>query len=449
MKMVLSVMAALALVAALEAGDVRNLGMGRLSLLAESELNRLDLFDFGHNPAGLLRSAPVSFSTGEDEHTGYTGSEEGMLDDYSYVEFFATGFGTTGQGKAFRQWAFGQPVPNELTEYMPVPLSAFGARFVPYPSRPLGGYWRSRASNVATAFSGAWSHGEEQGYLWLNTPRADFTRSGSFGELDYGIEASAFYMSAGSHYGDAQFLGPGVGVGIAGPSETFTWGLDARYYHPFFNMTSPTVKINGNSLAGGGELLMRPAEPIKVGARAGVKWTVVDELQFMSPYAALRMSYVQPEGPFVAGAEAEWSDVKTSYPAFWYYEHSDSLGLAGGIGLNNPDWFAGLEAHYSRLGLNPLDSTAGNSLALQAGVEINLGSTLVRAGYGRSAPGNDYFSKHMHTTWITAGVGLNFSGMTIDIAYNLVNRATPVGEHLLYLVVRSDRSGAGGMWFVE
>ena len=428
----------------LSANDVRNLAMGRLTLLAESELNRLDMYCFGQNPAGLLRSAPVSFSDNEFEFE--QSSEGDVLSDYTYLETYATGYGHVGASKSFDQWAAGQPIPNELLEFMPIPWSGLGYSFRPYPSRPLGVCWRSRSADAATAISGSWSHGEDGApvrRLTVNTPQIDVVRSGTFGSIDYGIEAAAFDLMAAGPHTRANFIGPGVRAGISAPTEAFTWGLSARYYHPFFDAEIPfwSDKLNGNAAEGNGALLLLPAEALKLALRGGYKWVKVENLSFISPWGGIRTAYDPPEGPVVAGVEATWGDVHTSYSDFGYDEKQDSLGLGGGIGVRAEGYFGGVEAHYSTIGSRPFDAQSAGTLVLQAGGEAVVGTAVVRAGYARSSTRWASGSSSPPTHWFTGGFTMNLEAMKLDVAYNLTRRSATDWEHLLCFALRSNLSG--------
>jgi hypothetical protein len=427
-------------------GDVPILGMGGMSLVWESDMNRLDMYDFGQNPAGLLRAMPARFAGGEQMAQGAGGGED-ALSDYSYVDGYATVFGTSGVDSLFHRWAVGQPLPNELQNFLPIPMGEF-VNFETYPSEPLGAIYRSRNLGVASSYGLSWSHAAQGRSLTVNTPTLNYQRSGTLGSLDYGAEASAFYFMGSAGGATLNFLGPGVGLGIASPGESFGWGVDAHYFHPWFDMSSPSVKINGSAVVGGGTMLFHPSDPLKVGVRAGYKWTKVDVLKFMSPWLDARAIYQSAESPMVYGGDLSWGDVNTSYPTFHYASKLDTLGLGFGVGARTTDWFAGCEAHFSSAGARLLDSLATNTLVLQAGSEVTLGATQLRLGFGRTmtiVPHNPGYYGTPGSYVLTAGAGMELNGLHLDIAYNLISGLSDANEHLLYVRVGSGSGGTGGL----
>ena len=311
----------LVLVALGGAQDIRNLAMGRLALLAESNVNRLDLYDYGLNPAGLWRAAPPGVPSEGEEAPVFNslfGGEEDVLPEYSSTQVFAPFYGHTALGDSFDQWAVGQPFPSELTDFMPVPYSEFGYGYEPYPGQPSGAFVRSRTSDGASAIQGAFSHGERQS-LKINTPQAGYVGAGSAGAIDYGYDANLFCILASEPHTSVQLLGPGLGGGIVMPSQAFSWGVNADYYHPFvreaFNGHGTTK--HGSGIKGGAAMLFQPMDSLKLALRGGYKWTSAAGLKFTSPWAGLRAGYSTPDVPVVAGLEAAWAGTHRVYD---YYD---------------------------------------------------------------------------------------------------------------------------------
>jgi hypothetical protein len=430
----------LVLVALGGAQDIRNLAMGRLTLLAESDVNRLDLYDYGLNPAGLWRAVPPR-SSGEGEEappfSNFLGGDGEVLPEYSSTQVFAPFYGHSVPGDSFDQWAIGQPFPNELTDFMPVPWGELGYSFYPYPSRPSGGYLRSRNSDGATAVQGSWSHGEHNfgnELLAVNTPQASYVQAGSAGAVDYGFDANAFCILVAEGRSSAQVLGPGLGGGLVVPSEAFSWGVNADYYHPFFREASGSwdTIMNGNGFKAGAAMLFEPMDTLKVALRGGFKWTKVAGLTFASSWAGARAGFSPPDVPVVAGLEAAWAGTHTMYSG--YNDMLDSLSLAGGVGYRVPVWFIGVEARHTTAG-EKLDSLPTKTLALTAGTEVNVGISHIRGGYGRSAQDTLVF-KGSATQWVSAGFGLDLSGLQLDLAYNHVVRSDTDKDDIIYLSVR-------------
>jgi hypothetical protein len=430
----------LVLVALGGAQDIRNLAMGRLTLLTESDVNRLDLYDYGLNPAGLWRAEPPRLPQAGEEGSTFNdlySEGEQALPEYSSTDIFAPFYRHSVSGNSLDKWAIGQPFPNELTDFMPVPWGSLGYSFEPYPSRPSGAYLRSRTSDLAIAAQGSWSHGEHK-FLYdsvtVNTPQASFTQAGSAGAIDYGFDVGAFYLMASERRTSAQVFAPGVGAGIVMPLEGFSWGVDADYYHPFFSEASGTwdTTMNGNGVKAGAAILFKPLDSLKVALRGGYKWTNVAGLKFTSPWAGARAGFSTPDVPVVAGLEAAWAGTHTIYSD--YDDRLDSLSLAGGVGFRVPAWFIGLEVRHTTAG-EKFDSLATKTLAITAGTEVNVGMSRIRGGYGRSARDTLVF-KGSATQWVTAGFGLDLSGLQLDLAYNHVVHPGKDKDDIVYASVR-------------
>ena len=72
---------------------------------------------------------------------------------------------------------------------------------------------------------------------------------------------------------------------------------------------------------------------------------------------------------------------------------------------------------------------------MTAGTEVNVGISHIRGGYGRSAR-DTLILKGSATQWVTAGFGLDLSGMQVDFAYNHVVRSDTDKDDIFYASVR-------------
>ena len=65
---------------------------------------------------------------------------------------------------------------------------------------------------------------------------------------------------------------------------------------------------------------------------------------------------------------------------------------------------------------------AEKTLAFTAGTEVNVGISHTRGGHGRAVQ-DTLVWKGSATQWVTAGFGLDLSGLQLDLAYNHVVRS--------------------------
>jgi len=438
---------ALTVVATALAQDVRNMAMGQLSLLLESDINRLDMYDFGRNPAGLYRAAPVRFAGSEEDEGIYQGfdflDEGATLPEYSYTEVSLTGYTLKAEGiDLFDVYSIGQPIPSEMYDFMVPNYYTTGLEIFPYRARPAGGYMRSRGSGGATMFEGGWSNAglkySEDSRQTMNTPQLAFGRAGSAGPVDYGFSAFGCYIMESEPGISGQLLGPGVGAGLVMPASAFSWGADVVYYHPVLHESwaGGDTTLQGNVLGPGVSFLAQPVDSLRFGLRGEYRYTRLAEATYESPWASLRGLFSRADIPVVAGVEATWT--KTTLVSGDTASTGTFIGGAG-LGLRIPVLFVGAEARYTMFGESAFDSVGLRTLALQAGAEVSFGVSHLRLGYGRSSMTYTGDTSKVNRAFITGGFGIDLATGRMDLAYNYLphdpaqSYARKYTEHVLYL----------------
>jgi len=426
--------AALVAASIVSAQDVRNIGMGCLSFLAESDANRLDMYDFGRNPAGLYRAAPVSFTTESDEYgesPSYLPEEGGALPDYSNSGGQFALYAPTGGGlKLFDVFSLGQPIPSEFYEYF---SPGFYWLSPLYPAQPVGGGLRSRQSDAATDISGGWSwlHAKGDMGLDINTPQVKFVRAGAAGSIDYGFDVSAFYMMMSG----AQLFGPGAGAGVVLPIAPASLGADLRYYHPIMH-SSGVPSEHGNAFRPGLSVVLEPVPDLKLGVRGQYTMTKFLDQEYAAPSAGLRAGFSRKDVPIVAGLQANWSSVRVK--GTWSDERSGTLQTGAGLGLSIPEFFLGVEVSYAMVGETTSAGPGTRELALRGGAEYKLGTTRLRLGYVHSSTDDELSGGTLNQSQYTFGVGFDLSGGKADVAYVLVPHSDQSGytDHVLYFAIK-------------
>jgi hypothetical protein len=428
------------------APDIRNFGMGRMSILLESDINRIDLYDFGENPAGMLQArAPVRNTSEEIEYMPSSLWGDGAVGDYSITEVLATGYGHTPAGESsFTVWGIGQPLPTELLEFLPVRAVGYVEDAHIYPSRPSGVLLRTRSGGTANAFQGSWSHLEQHhryDSITVNTPQLYFAHAGEAGPIDWGADLLAFYGMASERRSNAQFLGAGVGGGIAVPGDMLSFGANANYYHPWYRTAyrEYSESYDGHAARANAAAVLTALDTLRLGARAGYKWADVEELDFYSPWAGLRALYEPTGVPLVAGAGATWAISHPTYPDH-YDTKDDSLTLAAGAAFRIPVWLAGIEVHHTTLGwtYGDGDRRENERLTFNLGSELSVGQAHVRAGAALCLTGTETRDT---TICYTGGLGLDLDGLWLDLAYNYIRRPERYTDHLVYLAAKFGDAG--------
>ncbi|UCG42599.1 MAG: hypothetical protein JSU73_12170 [candidate division WOR-3 bacterium] len=429
----------------LSALDIRNYGMGRMSILLESDINRIDLYDFGENPAGLLQARAPFRKTSEPEYIPIPMWGEDELGDYSVTELLASGYGhTPARESSFTVWGIGQPLPNELLEFLPVRAVGYVEDRHIYPSRPSGGLLRTRSGGTANVFQGSWSHLEEKrryDSVTVNTPQLYFARAGEAGAIDWGADLLAFYAMASQRRNSAQFLGAGVGGGIAVPGDMLSFGANANYYHPWYRTASGQYSqtYDGHAARANAAAVITALDTLRLGARAGYKWADVEKLDFYSPWAGLRALYAPTGVPLVAGAGVTWAVSHPTYPGYYDTKH-DSLTLAAGAAFRIPVWLLGIEVHRTALGSThgTGDRRENERLTFNLGSELSAGPAHVRAGAAFSLTGTETRDT---TMCYTGGLGLDLDRIWLDLAYNHIRKPGRYTEHLVYLAAKVGDTG--------
>jgi hypothetical protein len=430
----------------LPAQDIRNYGMGRMSILLESDINRIDLYDFGENPAGLLLArAPVRNTSGDAGYIPMSLWGEDAAGDYAITEVLASGYGRTPAGESsFTIWGIGQPLPNELLEFLPVRAIGYVGDEHIYPSRPSGAVLRTRSRGTASAFQGTWSHLEERrryDSATVNTPQLYLAHAGEAGPIDWGADLLAFYAMASERRSSAQFLGAGVGGGIAVPGDMLSFGANANYYHPWYRTASGeySESYDGHAARANAAAVLTALDTLRLGARAGYKWADVEELDFYSPWAGIRAVYEPTGVPLVAGAGATWAVWHPTY-RYYYDTKEDSLTLAAGAAFRIPVWLLGIEVHRTALGATRESGNRRENerLTFNLGSELNVGPAHVRAGAALCLTGTETRDT---TMCYTGGLGLDLDGIWLDLAYNYIRSPARYTEHLVYLAAKFGDSG--------
>jgi hypothetical protein len=430
------------------AQDLRNLGMGRLSALLESDIHRIALYDFGENPAGLLSAAPPTRGAGPEQNDGSPvsspwGSEENAA-GYTVSEAFLSGWGIHPRGDShpFPIWSVGQPLPADFQDIVPLGALGIAGRQI-FPSRPAGGYLRQSDGSFALAARGCWSHFEGNGQATVNVPELGFEAANRLTGLDVGYRAVAFYGMGNQYGGSAQYLGVEGGAGVAVPGEILSGGACVDYYHPMYHVKYGSffdTTYHSNAARGRGALVLQPIDTLKLGLKAGYTWADIMQTRTLTPAAGMRALYEPAGVPLAAGLEAAWMKA-TPYHHGETGSSYDSLYLGGGLGLRLPVLFLGAEVQRTAWGSNNTDARAEHSrLSLNFGAEVNFGVAHVRAGFLQATgKGSEGYADTLRC--YTGGLGFDLEGLWVDVAYNLEVPGRSAYEHMLQLSVKF--TGAG------
>jgi hypothetical protein len=425
---------ALAMLFALAAGqDVRGLGMGRLTLVLESEVKPFDMHGFGENPAGLYRSKLPCTASGDSTTAART----------SVLELYAPGCVWRYAGEPPYEWAIGNPLPSQFQECFPqymtgiVDMSGWyhltgdWIPYVPFASRPSGALWRYR-STFAFAVKGAWSYATFNGSPFrINTQELDVAAAVPLGRLDIGLELPASLVND-TFYVREQFAFVGYRLGVVVPLRMMELGavVSADWPHAFADI--PPI-VSGWISTGRREdyslqAMLRPVDWLKLGAAGGHRKASTGAV-FTSPWAGLRAECRPKNLPFLSGFEAEWARLRTHQPTH-EIDQMDSVGVGAGLGVRLAPLLAGAELHFAQR-THPEDTGAvlKPNLITNYGAELNLGKAQVRLGFLHSvrpvriAPGTGF-----NTYTGTAGFGFDFASLRADVAWNHTYR--PVGPEI-------------------
>jgi len=431
---------ALVVLLALAAGqDIRGLGMGRLTLVLESETEPLDMYGFGKNPAGLHRS--------ELPRTPF--DDSAAKPHSSVLELYAPGYFYRKGNEQLHEWAIGEPLPSQLQACFPNYMDAWSyggswyhftgdwIPYVPFPSSPSGLSWRYRGKFALAAY-GTWSYaavvGDSPDYAGkISTPELGVTAAVPAGLFDIGLELPFSLTTDTTNWGWSQYATTGFRLGAVFPLRSLELGAVVASTYPYSYMRwsypfKPGFVSAGTADDYSLQAIVRPADWLRLGAAGGHRRASTGAV-FTSPWAGLRAECRPKNLPFLAGFEAEWARLRTHQPTH-ENDQMDSVGVGAGLGVRLAPLLAGAELHFAQR-TYPEDTGAvlKSNLTTNCGAELNLGKTQVRLGFLHSvrpvriAPGTGF-----NTYTGTAGFGFDFASLRADVAWNHTYR--PVGPEI-------------------
>jgi hypothetical protein len=410
----------LALLAGATGQDIRGIAMGRLSLIVRSDLNRLDLVDFGDNPAGLV-SAPPPFE------------DEDVPGDYANCELFGSLY---REVLSFQEvLSIGQPVPLGAARLLPPqPLNDWWTG-LSYPSRPAGFNYRSRRGNSVTRAQADFSHfhlfePEREDYA-LSTPELQVAWAHRTGWLDLAFDIMGFDAIERNRVHNT---GAGILLGAAQVQDRCDLGVNFGYLH---TRGMGSAGTSGEHAARGvGTVIFQPLDLLKLGVNAGYRWATREPGWYHSPGIDVSCILDPPTSMLVVGLDLKWGGSYPSTPDLaWGKE--DSFAMVFGAGLAGRSWFAGLEIS----GLREHEVWQQQPFRIgwtdvRVGGEVDIGRFLVRAGAKHVITGAD---PGMGTAQgcLTAGLGWVHGPVRLDLAYNRFDYQTfQVGYDLVLLSFR-------------
>jgi len=402
----LAASAGILLAGAARGQDIRGLGMGGMRFIVTGDADRLDLYGFGDNPAGLVSAPPPL------EESTWSG-------DYTSGELYLAGLSMSFE--RFLDLSFGQTVPPVVRRIQPVEIAGTDWYNAESPARPAGFSCRSRRG--ATAFAGRAS------FAWLQTsdssvpawttavPELSGTWCASSGRYDYGADLSVFDVMEKS---GVQHAGAGSVVGIGRQTGTTSWGASAGYVQVrTLDGSSAEDPHTDHGARGTATYIFEPARNLRVGGQADCRWGAEQGAGRLAPALRVRALYDPPGPGGTADAELAWFSSYAERGPAWLnrlgVEYALGLGYRMGNLLTGVE-FSGSDERYAWPGeAGPWSGYARTDLML--GAEYRLAGLCLRTGAGFGGRGTT------GVTWISymtaaAGIGWQRGPLRLDLAYN-------------------------------
>jgi len=414
---------ALVVLFALAAGqDIRGLGMGRLTLVLESEDRPFDMYGFGGNPAGLFRS-----------QLPWTAYDRAVAARRSVLELYVPASSWRYAGELPYEWAVGNPLPGQFQECFPQYMTgSFQDRwyhltgdwipYVPFAYRPSGVFWRYRGT-YAFAVHGAWSYAAMGGtQSHISTPELDAAAAVPLGPFDIGLELPASLVTDALPGDREQSAFVGYRLGVVVPLRMLQLGAALSQGNRYAFVDIPPIAHGWISVGTVGsyalQAMFAPAAWFKLGVIGGHSSANTGPV-FTSPWASLSARARPMNLPILAALTAEWARMQTNQPTF-EVDQMDSVGIGAGLGVEIWRLRGGAELHFAqRTYPEDTGSERYSNWTTNAGAELRLGVLQVRLGYEHSVrpivgvPGVGF---NRHTA--TAGLGLTVASVRADIAWN-------------------------------